>query len=613
MKRITLIIFLSMGLSFVLKAQSNIAELENKLKTSEGKSKYELLYQISKAYLPISAKKSLNYGEQAFKMSKELKNKNLEANALNLIGTAYYQLENYRDAVKTYEKEYEVRKALKQKNESTKTLYNIASIYEAWGKQSKALSTFKDALSAAKVSKDQALIFECFESIIKLYSSDRKYKEAFEYMTEYMGYRSATHITFERKKIAILETQFAEEKRIKEETFQQLANVDSNLNVVKGEKEVLIKDTTQKNIAINDLTIETKEQEQTIQVQQAENRRQKQWLIAFISFFIVILIFSILLYFQVRAKKKAYKLLLLKNAEIMEQKEEIMVQSEQLLEKNAQLEESREEIQTQAEQLEFANKELTYQHEQITDSILYARRIQRVMLPQQKFMDELIPDNMVLFKPRDIVSGDFYWYKQIKNFIVFAAADCTGHGVPGAFMSMLGISFLNDIVSKSRFDKPNEILNSLRKRIKNELHQTGKEQESADGMDMSLCVLDTEYGILQFAGAYNPLYLIRDNEIQIYKADRQPVAIYMREKEFTNHEIKVQKGDCIYMFSDGYKDQFGGESGQKFKSKRFNELLLEIHQKPMAEQSKILGKTIEDWMGKKYDQIDDILVLGVRI
>lgn len=613
MKRITLIIFLSMGLSFVLKAQSNIAELENKLKTSEGKSKYELLYQISKAYLPISAKKSLNYGEQAFKMSKELKNKNLEANALNLIGTAYYQLENYRDAVKTYEKEYEVRKALKQKSESTKTLYNIASIYEAWGKQSKALSTFKDALPAAKVSKDQALIFECFESIIKLYSSDRKYKEAFEYMTEYMGYRSATHITFERKKIAILETQFAEEKRIKEETFQQLANVDSNLNVVKGEKEVLIKDTTQKNIAINDLTIETKEQEQTIQVQQAENRRQKQWLIAFISFFIVILIFSILLYFQVRAKKKAYKLLLLKNAEIMEQKEEIMVQSEQLLEKNAQLEESREEIQTQAEQLEFANKELTYQHEQITDSILYARRIQRVMLPQQKFMDELIPDNMVLFKPRDIVSGDFYWYKQIKNFIVFAAADCTGHGVPGAFMSMLGISFLNDIVSKSRFDKPNEILNSLRKRIKNELHQTGKEQESADGMDMSLCVLDTEYGILQFAGAYNPLYLIRDNEIQIYKADRQPVAIYMREKEFTNHEIKVQKGDCIYMFSDGYKDQFGGESGQKFKSKRFNELLLEIHQKPMAEQSKILGKTIEDWMGKKYDQIDDILVLGVRI
>ncbi len=235
------------------------------------------------------------------------------------------------------------------------------------------------------------------------------------------------------------------------------------------------------------------------------------------------------------------------------------------------------------------------------------------MLPQQEFIDELMPNNMVLFKPRDIVSGDFYWYKQIKNFVIFAAADCTGHGVPGAFMSMLGISFLNDIVSKSRFDKPNEMLNTLRKRIKKSLNQTGDNFESADGMDMSLCVYDTEFNVMQFAGAYNSLYLIRNNELKVHKADRQPVAVHMLEKEFTNHEFEVQKGDCIYLFSDGYKDQFGGDKGDKFKTQRFDKILLDIHQKPMTEQREILDKTITDWMGDKHEQLDDILVLGVRI
>jgi len=620
MKKIFFLTLLIFCAGIILKSQSKIADLEKQLKSADGEKRYELLYKISKAYLPITARKSLDYGNEALDMAKKLNSKNKEANALNLIGTAYYQLEKYRDAIKNYENEYAIRKNLNQKTGSTKTLYNIGSIYEVWGKKSKALSTYKDALASAKAIKNGQLASECYESIIKIYSSDKKYKDAFEYMTEYMGFKSASKITFERKKIAILETQYAEEKKQKEETVQQLAEVDSSLTVVKEEKEDLMKDTVEKSLEITDLTIETKEQELTIQEQQAENRRQQQWLIAFISFFVVILLFSILLYFQVRAKKKANKLLLLKNAEINEQKEEIQAQAEQLLVKNSQLEESKEEITAQADQLALTNEELTqkgdeiqYKNEQITDSIQYASRIQQVMLPQQEFMNELMPNNMVLFKPRDIVSGDFYWYKQIKNFVIFAAADCTGHGVPGAFMSMLGISFLNDIVSKSRFDKPNEILNTLRKRVKKSLNQRGEDFESADGMDMSLCVFDTEYNVMQFAGAYNSLYLIRDNELQVYKADRQPVAVYMREKDFTNHEFEVQKGDCIYLFSDGYKDQFGGENGHKFKSQRFNQLLLDIHQKTMNEQRDILDKTITDWMGDGHDQLDDILVLGVRI
>ena len=616
-KKILLGLLLFVGVT--LNSQQ-ISELEKQLKSTSGKEKYELLYKISKAYLPISARKSLSYGNQALDLAKRLNSKNKEANALNLIGTAYYKHEKYRDAVKTYEKEYKIRKNLNQIAGSTKTLYNIGSIYKVWGKESRALEAYKKVLSASKKQKNSTMVAQCYESIIEIYSSDRKYKDAFEYMADYMAYLNASKITSERRKIAILETQYAEEKKQKEETEQQLALVDSNLHAVKEQKENLVRDTAEKSLEIADLTIETHEQEVTIHEQQEENEWQRQLLIAFISFFVVILLFSIVLYFQVRAKNKANNLLLIKNEEIRGQKEEIQGQAEQLLERNAQIEESKEEIQAQAEQLEHANRELTrqkdeiqYQNDQITDSIQYASRIQKVMLPQQELMDGLMPNNMVFFKPRDIVSGDFYWCKQIKNFVIFAAADCTGHGVPGAFMSMLGISFLNEIVSKSRFDKPNEILNTLRKRIKKSLNQTGESFESADGMDMALCVLDTEYNIMQFAGAYNSLYLIRDGELQVYKADRQPVAIYMREKDFTNYEFEVKKDDCIYLFSDGYKDQFGGDRGHKYKSKRFNELLLSIHKKPMKEQRAILDKTITDWMGSNHEQLDDILVLGVKI
>jgi serine phosphatase RsbU (regulator of sigma subunit) len=235
------------------------------------------------------------------------------------------------------------------------------------------------------------------------------------------------------------------------------------------------------------------------------------------------------------------------------------------------------------------------------------------MLPEKETLDGIFKEYMILWRPQEIVSGDFYWVKQIKNFIIFAAVDCTGHGVPGAFMSMLGISFLNEIVSKSRFDRSNDILNLLRKRIKLALHQTGKANEATDGMDIALCVLDTENNILQFSGAYNPLYLIRDNELQVIKADMQPIAIYPREHDFTCNEIEVKKGDTIYIFSDGYVDQFGGIKREKLKGKRFRQILMDVHAKPMKEQKQLLNDYIVDWMGPINNQIDDILIFGIRI
>jgi serine phosphatase RsbU (regulator of sigma subunit) len=265
------------------------------------------------------------------------------------------------------------------------------------------------------------------------------------------------------------------------------------------------------------------------------------------------------------------------------------------------------------------NIELEQQKKEITDSIHYAQRIQNAVLPGIDTIKEKIPEYFIFLKPRDIVSGDFYWLSDTGRKIVIVAADCTGHGVPGAFMSMLGVSFLNKIVNEDKITEASRILNDLREDVIRSLQQSGKEGEQKDGMDMGLCVIDFDRMIMEFAGAHNPLYLIRENELNETKADRMPIAYHEQQTEFTSHKIRLKKGDCFYMFSDGYADQFGGPEGKKFKYKALKELLLNIKDKPMNEQKEILEKTFQDWTagfdreGKPFDQVDDILAVGVRI
>ena len=260
-----------------------------------------------------------------------------------------------------------------------------------------------------------------------------------------------------------------------------------------------------------------------------------------------------------------------------------------------------------------ANKLLAYQKKQITDSIEYASRIQTAILPPGDYIERVIPDHFIFYKPRDIVSGDFYWLTHKDGKIVLAAVDCTGHGVPGAFMSMLGFAFLNEIVNKKTELKANQILNQLRDYVKSSLHQTGKENETKDGMDIALCIIDPTELKMQYAGAYNPLYLIRNLDIIPFKADRMPIGIHLSEKEsFTNHEFDLKKGDTIYIFTDGYIDQFGGNGLRKFKLAPFRDLLISINQKPMKEQERILEDQFYKWKGD-YEQIDDILVMGVKV
>lgn len=272
-----------------------------------------------------------------------------------------------------------------------------------------------------------------------------------------------------------------------------------------------------------------------------------------------------------------------------------------------------EEVVKQKEEIEKQRDTIAEKNKSITDSIEYAKRIQTAILPSETYAAEILPEHFIFFRPRDIVSGDFYWMTQKDNLLVLIAADCTGHGVPGAFMSMLGVSFLNEIVNRHEITTANIILNDLRADVKKTLGQEGKEGEAKDGMDLALCIVDLEKMKLQYAGAYNPMYLYRNNELIEVKADRMPIGIFVKEKEsFTNNELDLQKGDVFYIFSDGYQDQFGGEDGQKFKTKNFKKLLLDIYEKPMAEQREILNTRIDEWRGK-WEQVDDIIVLGVRV
>jgi len=250
-------------------------------------------------------------------------------------------------------------------------------------------------------------------------------------------------------------------------------------------------------------------------------------------------------------------------------------------------------------------------NKKLTDSIEYAKKIQNASLPQQNFLDQVMPEHFILLKPRDIVSGDFYWVEQINDKLIIVAADCTGHGVPGAFMSMFGVAYLHEIVGKNGITQPAEIINQLRRIVIDSLKQD-EESEVKDGMDISIICIDKKTRHMEFAGAFNDMLLIRNQELNIYQADHMPVSIGESNKPYTNHTIEYQSGDCIYLYTDGYPSQFGGSNDKKLMQKGFRKLLLNHHLQHMPEQLKSYNNFFTKWKGVN-DQIDDVLVIGMRL
>ncbi len=342
----------------------------------------------------------------------------------------------------------------------------------------------------------------------------------------------------------------------------------------------------------------------------ADNARelflQKQLRNVFLFFLVVILVIAFFLYRVNLLKDRANKRLREQNKAMKLQKEEIINSQKAIEKKNRMLE-------LQNYEITLKNREIQLQNQDVTDSISYAQRIQAAMLPSDEKMQSILPPHFVLFKPKDIVSGDFYWLHAHQGNIIVAALDCTGHGVPGAFMSLIGKQLLDDIIIQQQIIQPAQILDILHSKIRTALNQ--EKTGNKDGMDMAICLINPHKKVLTFAGAYNPIVLIQQHQFETYKGDNFPIGGWHfqgTERAFSQQHIDFEAGAMLYLYSDGYQDQFGGPEERKFMKSRFRKLLLEIHQKSMPEQKRILDETIENWKGI-YPQVDDILVMGIKL
>jgi len=326
---------------------------------------------------------------------------------------------------------------------------------------------------------------------------------------------------------------------------------------------------------------------------------------------LIIFAFFFMRYLNQKYEKKIIGLnddLMSKNKDLALYNEEVITQRDTIISKN--------------EQLESANVQIETINKDLTDSILYAERIQRAVFRKEVLPEGFFKDSFIYLKPKSHVSGDFFYYKEItidnKKGLVVTAVDCTGHGVPGGFLSMLGTVLLEEIIQYEPVKNAADILNLMRARIKSTLKQTGKMQEQKDGMDMALCIYYPETKMLDFSGARNPLCIVGENIIPtVLKGDRQPVGVYEIEDSFTNHRVQLQGGEMIYLFSDGLQDQFGGTDGKKLKLKNVLELMQSLSKKNCTEQKSQIISFLDNWTrtsnGTDYEQVDDIVLIGMRV
>lgn len=555
------------------KQQNNTVQQGNYL------NKLAFVYWESNVY-----SEALQCFSQLLEINKQNNNQNGIKTILYNIGLIHTDMEDYKKAYDNFHEGLGYARKLNQKEGIYSGLINEAGAQNKLGKHNEAIKGLNEALLIAQELNNLKLIRTSYGMLAENYEALGNSEKTMEYFNLFASVDK--HIKSEQIKDI--------ESKSKEEV-QKAAEAKAKSEQQLSEKVVELEETQESLKKTEEIT---KQQQLELELKELANREIETKLkneriirFSFTAFAVLILLFSMVLIRQIQAKKKANIELAVKNVQIQEQSDEI------------------------AAQRDLANK----QKQNITDSIEYGKRIQQALLPPAGFLRRSLPEHFILFKPRDIVSGDFYWLMNKDSKIIIAAADCTGHGVPGAFMSMLGTAFLNEIVNKIVENKhvyslqANEILNQLRTYIIESLHQTGRSDEAKDGIDLALCIIDYDTKQVQFAGARNPLYHISNGELTIYKGDPMPASIHQyAEVPFTNHEINVKEGDILYMFTDGYPDQIGGPKKRKFMSKTFQDLLLKIHQKPMDAQHQILDKTIEDWKGPGI-QIDDMLVIGLKL
>ena len=671
--------------SLLITSYNNIALDYKQLGDFENAEKYFLLsvkhaekskklQKISSAYNNIGVlhsdrgeyNKALEFFIKSLKIDEQLNDSISIALSYNNIGMIHYHIEDYDRALKYYEMGLNLKKELNDKDGEALLLMNIGIIYYFKDDYEKVLSYFKKAEKIWSETGNLRRIALIKSNIGELYIELGLYKESRRYLYEAKDIYTELNEVFDVIQTDLLigdlyvkDSNYDKAKIMYDAALKNAKNAkslseeilvyDSYKSMYLQKKDYVnaylylekfytVKDSIfdrEKSNKIEELEVQyqSEKKEQEIELMKKDKLvgelQQKKLRITIYSISIGVLLLLVLIFYVLRAyriKKEAL-------VQINKQKDEIAEKNTELNQRNEEILAQRDEIE---QQRDVANeqRDLIYkQKESITDSIVYAQRIQQAIIPTDNEIKSILGDYGIFYLPKDVVSGDFYWAKKIGKYTIIIVADCTGHGVPGAFMSMLGISFLNEITKSPEIISPNLVLDKLRENIIESLRQKGEYSEQFDGMDMSIVVLNDDDNTIEYSGAYNPLYIISDKEIEIQTEntkvrlfeeegvsnkifeiapDKMPVAIHLRMSEFSNNKIKLNKGDQIVLFSDGFADQFGGEKGKKYRYKNFKSFLLKNSHKSINEQYKMIEDEFYSWKGER-EQIDDITLLLFKV
>jgi serine phosphatase RsbU (regulator of sigma subunit) len=513
------------------------------------------LSNLGNLYLDIdrNAEKALKFFNRALELDSLQNDQWGLAYSNHDLAKAYNQLGEHQRAI-----EYLlIARAIAEEEQMPEHLANIyielANSYSGMGQYQRAIGELKKALTIAQRINAASLLKTIYRTLSRNYDRINDKDNALVYMRLYT---------------------MQIEKMYREESARAIAEAEALYELNKKEKEISLLRKEGEIIAL-----------------QSKQQRLTNYALGMTLFMFLVLL--IIMNNRIRYRKEVNEALQEKNAAINQQTEEILAQRDHILNKNQVLSEK---------------------NRQITNSMFYARQIQQSLLPDLKAFKQLWPQSFIFFRPRDIVSGDFFWYAELDDSIAVAVIDCTGHGVPGAFMTILTNSLLNQIIVESGIHSPDLVLSLLDQKLKQNLHQNDPANESTDGLEIGLCFIQKNSYHISYAGASIPLYFFNEkSEIKTLKADRQWAGgSLMGDKVFTKKEIQLQKGDHIYLATDGFQDQFGGEYGQKFMKARFKNLLIGIHIKPISEQEEIITHSFQQWR-KNSQQTDDILILGMKL
>jgi len=541
--------------------------------------------------------KAIEYYQRSLKLNESLANENGAAMINNNLAMLYSDMKNYDKAVEHFNKTLAARRSNKEKVGMISALVNLSVVLNNMKQYSKSIDQLQEALVYARELNDPVQMKSCYAMLAETYEKAGDNKQFMHYFDLYRTFhemiqeekvtRSREDLENERLKLQLVET----EKRNQE---LELYYKQIELRKADSTKTLLLDSLTHKELVIEvmkrDAEIKQLQAAQDRITNQAKIEQGKRNTRVAIGIILFVLIIAGILLFAFHQKRKANKLLEAQNAEIKRQQVKILEQNNHLA---------------------TAYTEIEEKNMHIMSSLNYARLIQSSMLSRREGLVNYLPESFIFFKPRDIVSGDFYWYARVDNKVIVAALDCTGHGVSGAFLSMIGNNLLTNIIENQGITDPAVVLRELNKGIIVSLNQ--QHTGNLDGMDLTICVIDAENKKLEFAGAKNPLFLIQNGTLQVIKSDKQSVGGYYSQKdwdrEYSKSVIKLTGNDYFYIFSDGFIDQFGGPDNRKYMLAQFKQFILNNYTESMHRQREIFEAEFERWKQKR-SQIDDILIIG---